>query len=372
MPDNPDRYCAAPFVHICYTVDGKTQPCCTWTGLAYEKNTNPFDHRGIRDLREAFLANKPHWGCSSCYNMERLGNRSFRMGLIQSYGRPESPALRYLEFNLGNLCNMKCRMCDSRNSSKWAADEIALGKVPQPLRRWNLDNIDVDLSTIDRIKFKGGEPCLEQDAIISILNRVSSCKGGLGDVTIDVTTNGSKVFNDELMRLLSGCKLVQLNISIDGIGDVNDYQRTGSNWSDISENLRSYHRSCGENFVLQTTTTWTLLNANGSIEFMSWVHENLPRFSVYGDPVETPSYLCVSNIGQDMKVRILDRLNRWDGLDHIGWVMHNKRVLIDELSNPMKVDSATVLEMITALDRLRGEDFSKIEPDIYMSLVNRG
>lgn len=316
------------------------------------------------------LSNEMQPGCAGCHRMESIGNRSLRMELNEAYGRPTSPSLRYMEFNLGNLCNFKCRMCDSRSSSRWAADEIALGLNPRPLRRWNLGNVDADLSTVDRIKFKGGEPCLEQDTMVSILERIHEHRGKLHGLQVNITTNGSKIFNERLMNLLSECGMVNLNISIDGMGAVNDYQRTGSVWEEISSNLKTYHDTCGGNFVLQTTTTWTLLNVNGSVEFMSWVHGNLPRFAVYGSAIETPGYLCISNIGPDMKSKMMDRLIAWDALDHIDWVMHNKRIILSELSRGPVVPPSDALGMISRLDALRDEDFSMIEPDVYASLAS--
>ena len=42
--------------------------------------------------------------------------------------------LKFLDLKLGNICNLKCRICGSWSSSKWAQEEIKLGN--KQARKW--------------------------------------------------------------------------------------------------------------------------------------------------------------------------------------------------------------------------------------------
>ena len=44
---------------------------------------------------------------------------------------PDSkPNLKFIDFKLGNVCNLKCRICGSWSSSKWAQEEMDYGDNP--------------------------------------------------------------------------------------------------------------------------------------------------------------------------------------------------------------------------------------------------
>ena len=50
---------------------------------------------------------------------------------------PDSePTLKFIDFKLGNVCNLKCRICGSWSSSKWAQEELDYGE--NPVARKNL------------------------------------------------------------------------------------------------------------------------------------------------------------------------------------------------------------------------------------------
>ena len=61
-----------------------------------------------------------HPGCVACKKMED-SNIVSRRQYTKKPGKGNQ--IVYLDISFGNTCNLKCMMCESRNSTKWIADE---------------------------------------------------------------------------------------------------------------------------------------------------------------------------------------------------------------------------------------------------------
>jgi MoaA/NifB/PqqE/SkfB family radical SAM enzyme len=81
------------------------------------------DH--MRTLREQFLAGEKPQTCRRCWMEERAGRTSKRMHTldrmkhmgISSDWTADAKPLMFLDLKLGNICNLKCRICGSWSSS---------------------------------------------------------------------------------------------------------------------------------------------------------------------------------------------------------------------------------------------------------------
>lgn len=367
----PDRYCAAPFRHVHFNVAGNVTPCCDWTGddqgIVID-SADPLLSTGMQGIRDSVLAGDHIPGCARCYHYDAQGISSTRTWFNQLYGRPTEPALRYVKFHLGNLCNMTCRMCWSGSSSKWAHDELALGRTPMKPTRHSLTDTAIDLSQLDKLDFRGGEPSLEQPTIHALLDGVIAAQGTLSGLYVQITTNGLVMLEPLLMHKLAQCKQVDLSISVDGLGAVNDYQRTGCDWPTLRDNLFEYQRCAHSNMVLTVLTAWSLLNVNAAIPLLTWIAQHLPRYAVLGDTVWNPTELCPRNMPQDMKQIITQRLAEWTDWDHVDWITRSKTVIASALAADANLDIAQVRAHIHRLDLLRSEDFSVIDPEVHHSL----
>lgn len=371
-----DLYCSAPFRYIQYTPQG-IMPCSMWQHEPHEyeismDHPDPFNHRMMEDFRNDMLANKGHPNCKVCYHVESQGLPSMRHRYNKIYGKPTDVKLTYLEFNLGNLCNLKCRMCGSWSSSKWISDEIELGSKPSPVVRRTIADIRADLSHIEHIRLLGGEPLLEQDMIRELLYKVSGLRGGLGKVSLSFTTNGTQKIDDSLMALLSMCEQVDMFVSVDGIGEINDYQRTGSKWEEVSENLHWYSQHAPANFKLHLQPLWTLLNVGNAVDLLGWVSSNLPRFSPTSAMLYRPAYLSVRNVPDALKKRYTERLIEFmSGTNDVNFIQSCKRLLA-EMSLDSIVSIPEIRFRITRLDTIRGESFESVNPEMYMHIFNEG
>lgn len=84
-------------------------------------------------LRQQFLAQERPATCQRCWNEEDAGRTSKRMHTLnrlqhmiqdESWDSQAKP-LQFLDLKLGNICNLKCRICGSWSSSTFAAEELA-------------------------------------------------------------------------------------------------------------------------------------------------------------------------------------------------------------------------------------------------------
>ena len=138
-------FCVLPWMHLATNPGGSLRICC---------NSNPKTNRIIKDpdtkkeykifrdsmeeawnsdtykeFRRQFLAGERPETCVRCFREEDAGVRSPRIGYNEKWMRDdivltETPPMdiRYVDLRLGNLCNLKCRMCNPWSSSMWVKD----------------------------------------------------------------------------------------------------------------------------------------------------------------------------------------------------------------------------------------------------------
>lgn len=367
-----DTYCAAAFVSRSYSPSGKLRPCCQWNSVDdSDPGLNSLSDEQMGDIRQKMLDGERISGCRICYLAEEAGAESPRISFNDLYGRSTQVVLRNLDVSLGNLCNFKCRTCNSAYSSRWAADEIALGWDPSPLYRRDGSYLrDLDISMVDLLKFKGGETLLEQDAMCEILDHFSEVQNGLSKLTVAISTNGSTPLSDRSMDLLSACNQVKLTISADGLGEINDYQRTGCDWQLLSSEMLRMQETIPANFVLSLYSVWSMLNINGVREFYDWVASALPRYQTYGTVLFYPPEIAIRNMPDKMKELHLQKLSGWPAHDQNRDVGEIKNMILSELSSSPSLPLSAVRKRIDDLDRLRRESFAKIDPLMYQSICD--
>jgi MoaA/NifB/PqqE/SkfB family radical SAM enzyme len=137
-----DKFCVLPWISIEASPVGTVRPCCLADNDIVDNEGNKFkldsgnftftevqnsDH--MRKLREQFLAGEQPQTCRKCWNEERAGRTSKRMHTLKrlkssldkhfiSSGTDkqwtaDAKPLMFLDLKLGNICNLKCRICGS-------------------------------------------------------------------------------------------------------------------------------------------------------------------------------------------------------------------------------------------------------------------
>ena len=155
-----------------------------------------------------------------------------------------------LHIDLGNHCNLACKMCWPGASTRIASQYVKWGLPAEQYLGvdWTADPkvwarfLD-DLVAIPKLKnihFMGGEtllsPRLEQLVDHMILHRRF-------DVSFSFVTNGT-VYRPELIEKLKQFPRVGIEISIETATKHNDYIRQGSKVEEVLSNIRKYKQLC--------------------------------------------------------------------------------------------------------------------------------
>ena len=138
-----DKFCILPWVSIEASPVGTVRPCCLAddeiindAGNKFELSTANFadiqNSNHMRKLREQFLDGQRPQTCRKCWNEERGGRTSKRMHTLDRLKHTikdtewtvDAKPLMFLDLKLGNICNLKCRICGPWSSSQFATEEI--------------------------------------------------------------------------------------------------------------------------------------------------------------------------------------------------------------------------------------------------------
>ncbi len=235
------------------------------------------DH--MRKIRKQMVEGDVVKGCEHCYDLEDMGFPSYRTNYIRDwfeysekgeeiheiiersinndYRVEDAPM--YLDFRLGNMCNLKCRMCQPQNSSQiqkeykkieaadpsnaqFIKDNFTWGQFVDNLTNWEDDpdflrQVEEWLPGVVKLYFTGGEP--------TIIERVywimEKC------VELDIAKDIELVFNSNMtniqkrfLDLVEQFKNVLMCVSVDAYGHENEYIRGASHWKQVEKNLRTY------------------------------------------------------------------------------------------------------------------------------------
>jgi MoaA/NifB/PqqE/SkfB family radical SAM enzyme len=346
-------------------------PCIFFKG--YIKLSDQFNLTDVwnspehQQLKHCVENDIPIKGCQSCYNEEDNGLVSRRMGSRKLYEEfhqdteleLDGPA--GLDYSVGNLCNLKCVICDPGNSAKWIPDYQKLYplKSIEPFQFEKHNQIEItDLDALKNIKnvhfHGGGEPLMASNHV-NLLKRIDQVKG-LADVRVFYNVNATVTVEESVLKLWEKCKLVELYFSIDDIGARFNYQRTGAVWNHVVDNLKWYYERMPHNHMFNINCTWSYLNLFYLDELYNWYHENFTT-NRYGDPTNL----------------ILQKgLNDYS-LDHISQSTYN--VLVNKFKDyPTLLEIVNSLEIndqlhtkfwnnVTALDQVRSTNFKMLCPE---------
>jgi sulfatase maturation enzyme AslB (radical SAM superfamily) len=267
-----------------------------------------YEHTAIQQIRQEMLAGNPIPGCEQCYYAETIGTKSKRMELIERYGYPTNIEIHHVTVSFENVCNLKCRFCFSTNSHLLYADELELYGTTFANKKYNITTTydDIDLSTLVELTLHGGEPFLSMRADKFFKNLIDADK--LKDITVSIPTNGTVLPPANTMHGLLNCKKLNLRISIDGVGRLNNYFRSGSEWETIVENLKVFdsfidQRPPGSTSI-EINTAVNVYNVNVLADIDNFFTENFPRIRPLKSVVNSPAFMDIANLPEEYKAQV--------------------------------------------------------------------
>mgnify|MGYP001049264481 CR=1 FL=1 len=291
----------------------------------------------MQAVRKQMLAGDRPDTCRRCFNQEDAGVRSSRQIYNEvwydgSDFKVDDPVIpRYVDLRLGNLCNLKCRMCNPYSSNQWVEDWEALnGKFDDKERAWLLDmkwpeyngtndHLKEMMGTVEEIYFTGGEPTIikRHEELLDYCIEQGLASG----IKLKYNTN----LTNAPLRLIERWqhfKFLRLNCSIDGVGELNDYIRPPSKWRGVWKN---YNR------VLENTTNRVLdIHTTVQVTNILHMHKLLEKFVrpeedigedvilnivpfVFFNILENPDYLNIKILPTELKTLVQERLEPWVG-----------------------------------------------------------
>ena len=140
----PKTICMLPWISIETSPIGTTRPCCLAIDEIVDDQGNKFDLNKtdletiynssyMQRLRKQFRQGEKPETCNRCWQEEdagRVSKRIYRKIRLKElvdkvdYDNEIPKQLWFVDLKLGNICNLKCRICGSWSSSKWAQEEI--------------------------------------------------------------------------------------------------------------------------------------------------------------------------------------------------------------------------------------------------------
>lgn len=363
-------FCLAPWLSIHTWPDGKTFPCCLWDSNDPIGNVNNntlkeiWNSDKLKETRLKMLSGEIVKSCSRCYDLEEMGEDSYRLGInkrhkdktylindTKSDGSLDDMKLHLWDVRLSNFCNFKCRSCGAELSSSWHSDTLKLGattdQYPKALININDRSSFMTMLTphykyVDEIYFAGGEPLIMPEHY-TILNKLIEI--GRTDVMIRYSTNFSKLSfgKTHIFDLWKHFSDLQLYISIDGIGKIGEYVRKGFNDEEFYNNITSLSKS---NIKLKEwgyTITYGVLNY---LHLFDLIVEFLKREYIYGEytpgkfrplifsPIENPEHYDCRFLPDRYKLQFKSRLDNFHKeLEPFKCNEHYVKDILNKLSN---------------------------------------
>ena len=395
-----DKFCVLPWISLETSPIGTVRPCCLAEEEIIDNNGNKFDlntanfsniqnSNYMQILRQDFLDEKQPNACRKCWREEHAGRTSKRMHTLdrlkhmlpdQSW-TADAKSLMFLDLKLGNICNLKCRICGSWSSSQFAVEELAnldsnedrkTNYHYQMLKQgaWPKENptfwkeIDQVVDQIRYIEFTGGEPFMIQEHFDMLQGLVD--RGIAGNIEIHYNTNGTH-YPEDADAIWQHFKTVEIAFSIDDVGDRFEYQRTNASWKEVSRNIGWFRtlREHYSNIQLQVCTTVNVFNALYLEDVANWTAAQEFDF-VYWNMMHEAYYFSISTLPDNVKLAIAKRLQNAQITDR---TRQEFVQIIDFMNRGVSLDGNILRMKIADLDRKRNQDLSVVEPE-FAKLIN--
>jgi organic radical activating enzyme len=342
---------------------GAILPCCRYMGtmsfLKDERIDLAWNNKNYKDLRTRFLNNEKPKECVDCWNAEDAGDESLRQ-VINGWSQDiefdsnivETPPI-YYEFKTTNVCNLKCRMCGSFNSSSIAketetlevrnhflSDKLINSHHEEIIYKW--------LKTTKYILFAGGEPFVNTE-IKTIIEHIET-NDLSKDIEVLMVTNGTH-WNDKFVSQLKQIKNFNLRISLDDVGKRNDYQRERSSFDIIEVNFIKFLIAFPKKVMFNCTINW--YNIWEIEELFEYADDWLTPVSVQF--VTHPPYLNIINLPLKTKTRINKKYKSSND--------PRIKAILSRLNLPGKDLSNKFFTFNDHYDKLRNNNFKEVFPE---------
>jgi MoaA/NifB/PqqE/SkfB family radical SAM enzyme len=400
-----DKICMLPWISIEASPVGTARPCC----LAKDEITKPdgtpykltestleeiYNSEYMQNLRQEFRNGEKPKTCNRCWEEEAAGMVSKRINSrirlkehypVVDWKNNTPDQLWFIDLKLGNICNLKCRICGSWSSSKWAKEEIdyeaekystVQGYDRKQHSAWMFlqdgtwprnspafwENLKKLLPTTKYIEFTGGEPFLIEEHFK--LLRYAVDQNYSKRIDIHYNTNGTVYPNDEEVSLWKKFRRVEIAISIDNVGDRFEYERYGARWEEVTANIVKFNAMKTDLITTQVCMTINIQNVYYLPELCEWVNEQ--KFDlVYFNMLHDPNTMCINKMTTQAQKLVIDRLSTYPFI-----VKHKVEIdkIIQFIQNGQGSDGVEFLRKMQTTDTYRKQSFLDTHPEIAKAM----
>jgi len=381
---------------------GTTRPCCLAHDEIVDESGNKYDltktnlevvykSQYMQDLRKQFRTGGKPPTCQRCWDEEDAGRTSKRIHtqvrLKELYPRVDwendtPDQLWFIDLKLGNICNLKCRICGSWSSSKWAAEEmdylpagadkkkhiaytwLKAGKWPEESPGF-WENLKALLPNIKYFEFTGGEPWLIQEHFDLLQYAVD--QGYSKSIDIHYNTNGTQTPLPHVPQWKQFGR-VDIAFSIDNVGERFGYERFGAKWDEVNLNIDRTHfakTQWASNITTQLCFTINIQNVYYLDELLAWA-DTKDFGSIYFNMLHSPNHMSIQYMTPAAQDLVLNKLKT------AFWTTGKYQQEIDNVIKFIELGSGSdgqeFLRQMKQTDVYRKQNFMHTHPEIAKAM----
>lgn len=410
-------FCPLPWNSINMRNNGDLRICCNTNsyspkrGIMSKEDGTPYNAGKddwnearnaeiLKEVRVAMMKGEWHPECTRCKKEEESGIRSRREYENDDWGKyfgdislenvlphtqedgtidADKLPIEFMDVRYGNFCNLKCRMCGPTDSHKWYDDFVAItGKTEykdtherikltkNAKGKWHTDQYDWFQNNnrywsnfekygpdAKKLYIVGGEPLIIKEHQESLERLVAS--GKAGKIQLEYNSNLTMV-PDRLVYLWEQFKQIRIGVSIDGIGDVFNYQRTPAKFDAVYKHMMTLQQNEKINLKAWFAFTVTPYNVFHMPEFMKWklTESGLSKFNPLDGmrPIIThhmchsPKYFNIKVLPPELKEKVSAHFTEY-----------NQWIMTTDFDDKVKNNFVKVLKGVEKF--MLSEDYSK-------------
>lgn len=424
-------FCFYPFTQLSSNPSGHLKPCCNYVNPLKNKEgktlsimngdgfIDAWNSEEMVNIRQQLYKGRIPNSCMRCI---RDNNVSMRTRSIHEYKNNRKvlelvndsidnnyfieSLPSYLELKPSNLCNLKCVMCNSYDSSqiskelnelsqKFGGIKIQDGRfieisstpgITENNHTWySFESLDWSdnqkvwndfekiAPSLETLSFAGGEPTIIPFVLKTLHYLVEN--NFSKNITIFLSSNFTNL-NKNFLNLMPKFKKFELIASIDGFEKINDYARYPSKWVQVSKNYieAKKYMSYGNIKILNNITVSALnvVNLDSLLYFLEDHAKEYPYFAEYPYNINLimfPKEQQISMLPNSMKeiasTRLIRYLEKSRILKDFPGMVENINLLLNELKKP---DSPNLFQQfknrIKILDEHRGITIGDYIPEL--------
>jgi organic radical activating enzyme len=285
--------------------------------------------------------------------------------------------LHYWDVRFSNICNLKCRSCGSIFSSRWYDDDVKIwGKPLRPRVQFAgrheedvWEQMQEHIPHLDQIYFAGGEPLImeEHNRILKLLIEKGNTR-----VKLIYNTNLTelKFKRESVLDLWKHFPSVCVAASLDDMGDRGAVIRSGTDWTQVEQNIRDLKREC-PHIDFMISPTLSLMNIWNFTRFHRYMVESgfigAKDFNL--NILQGPPSYRIDALPADLKQHFKQQFEQ-----HIEWLRPQDTIhraiggFEGAIQFMMATDNSHLLpefwRTVDQLDLARNESLQKVVPEL--------